>query len=71
LWDKDFNLIGSWDGPPPAEALIDGRNMTIDYSSGERWSGRIENGEPVRDIEFLTQILTWPHPFENDPEQPA
>jgi hypothetical protein len=72
LWDSNYELIGEWDGPPPTEALIDGRNMTIDYSSGQRWSGRIVDGEPVDDFEFLSKILTWPNPyFPELPEQPA
>ncbi|MFF4026915.1 hypothetical protein ACFYY5_29105 [Nocardia elegans] len=60
LWDTEYMLIGTWSQLPPPDELIDGRHLTIDHSNGLRWSGRIENGEPVHDSEYLTKILTWP-----------
>ncbi|MGW5519040.1 hypothetical protein [Nocardia africana] len=60
LWDTECNLIGTWSQLPPQDELIDGRHLTIDHSNGLRWSGRIENGKPVREIEYLTNIRVWP-----------
>lgn len=65
LWTEDYEPIGTWWGLPPAEEMIDGRNLTIDkgdFISKSRWSGRIVDGEPVHDYEFLEHILVWSNP---------
>ncbi|PKV80889.1 hypothetical protein [Nocardia fluminea] len=59
LFDEDYRLIGTWSQMPPADELIDGRCLTVDYEGGTRWSGRIVDGSPVHDIEFL-KPMHWP-----------
>lgn len=63
LWDSEYRLIGEYRDEIPAEELIEGRNVTVDYSNGRRWSGRIHGGALVQDIEFL-EVFQWPkNPF--------
>ncbi|WP_029923934.1 hypothetical protein [Nocardia otitidiscaviarum] len=62
LWDTEYRLIGEWLDRLPADEIIDGRNLTIDYPNG-RWSGRVFKGELTRDDEFLTRITLPDNPF--------
>lgn len=52
LWDKDWNLLGSYEGNDPIYATVD--------IQGHRWSGRVEI---VEDTAYLDKMLTWQNPF--------
>ncbi|MFD4442495.1 hypothetical protein ACFWPK_22265 [Nocardia sp. NPDC058519] len=63
LFDENYRLIGTWLQMPPSDELIDGRRLTVDIEGETRWSGRIVDGAPVHDIEFL-KSMDWPsNPF--------
>lgn len=63
LWDSEYRLIGEWCDGIPEEEVVEGRNVSIDYGNGQRWSGRIDGGVLVQDIEFL-EAFQWPkNPF--------